>query len=257
MNIKTLVLSCVALACLSAPAWATPTTFFGEDVGDTVNAQQPTTNADKAHDAFFANLSGVGTETFESYPTGTGLPLVISFGTAGSATLEDGRAGGVIESGNDGFGRYPISGTQFLVEDTGSFSATFSKPVSAFGFYGTDIGDFGGQLTLGLTDVMGVTSTLIVPNTIGENGSTNGGNLYFGFFDTRDTYTSISFDNSTTEDVFGFDDFSIGSATQVVPISTAPEPSTWALMILGIGGVGAAFRQARRMGVRLNDALTV
>jgi PEP-CTERM motif-containing protein len=120
-----------------------------------------------------------------------------------------------------------------------SFSLSFTSPISAFGFYGTDIGDFGGQLTLALTGSNGSTS-LIVPHTIGQDGSTSGSDLYFGFYDLANTYTGISFTNNSVTDNFAFDDFSIGSLSQVTPITGGvPEPSTWAMMILGFVGAGA------------------
>jgi hypothetical protein len=85
---------------------------------------------------------------------------------------------------------------------------------------------------------------LSASTSIGSDGSTSGSNLYFGFFDTGDTYTSVSFgNNSGGADVFAFDDFSIGSTEQVTP--SIPEASTWVMMLAGFAGL-ALFAYRRR-----------
>jgi hypothetical protein len=74
----------------------------------------------------------------------------------------------------------------------------------------------------------------------------DGSVLYFGFVTTlaSDTFTGITFNNSTIDDVFGFDDMTIGSLQQVTPPSV-PEPAT--LTLLGIGALGmAGYRWRRR-----------
>jgi hypothetical protein len=57
---------------------------------------------------------------------------------------------------------------------TGDFVVTGSSAVAAFGFWGIDIGDFGGQLTLELRNGATVLDTLTVPNTAGSGGRTDG-----------------------------------------------------------------------------------
>jgi len=234
---RNLLLTTALVGLAALPSYASVVTFFGEDVeksGDPNTATPTNSNAAKA--SFFSNLTGVGTQTFESYAPGTSLPLTIGFMGAGSATLTDPTNTSLIVSGNDGAGRFPISGSNYLETGAGSgFTLTFSSPIAAFGFYGTDVGDFGGALSLGLTDAMGNTSSLNIGNTLGSNGSTSGSVLYFGFYDTTDTYKSITFNNvgSGGVDVFGFDDFSIGSSAQVTP-STSPEPGTYLLMATGL-----------------------
>ncbi len=43
----------------------------------------------------------------------------------------------------------------------------------------------------------------------------------------------------------------------VAPISAAPEPSTWLLMFVGIGGIGLMLRRAKKItGLRLKDAFS-
>ena len=243
--------SCLLLlAALSVPSgslFASPVTFFGQGInqsGDPHTAA--TTNANTAHTAFLSNLSGVQTQTFESYSAGTGLPLTVSFGVAGNATLTDPSGGSAIFSGNDGAGRFPISGSKYLETGAGSgFKITFSTPVSAFGFYGTDVGDFGGVLSLALAGAS--PTTLIVPATTGSGGSTTGSVLYYGFYDTTNSFTSITFNNSGSGgvDVFGFDDFTIGTLQQVTPVAVTPEPTSLLLLSTGIGAI-LSVRRLRR-----------
>jgi hypothetical protein len=52
----------------------------------------------------------------------------------------------------------------------------------------------------------------------------------------------VVFDNST----FGFSSIDFDFVTRDAPISAAPEPAAWALMVLGFGGVGAMIRRQRR-----------
>lgn len=220
---------------MTAPAQAAPVTFFGEDLSNgTVLTAHP--KSDAARNSFFSNLSGVGTETFEGFATGTNAPIVVDFGTAGMATL---TGTGTITSGPTNSNQYPISGTKFF-DTTGTFLLKFSSPVAAFGFYGTDIGDVGASLVLTLTGSNG-TTMLPVPNKV-DNTLADGSALYFGFYDTTNTYSSISFVGAGG-DVFGFDDFSIGSRTQVAP-NPVPEPASVAL--LAAAAAAAALVRRRR-----------
>jgi PEP-CTERM motif len=226
----------IATALAAVLAWgsaqAAPVTFFGEDPNPTGSTPIAHPVSDATQATFLSNLTGVGVEDFDSFANGT-TTIAANFGAAGTATL----TGGAIQNFSSA-GRFAISSPNYYNTDTTSFSINFSNPVAAFGFYGTDIGDFGGQLSLLLTDTMGNTTSLIVPATEGSGGEQpeNGSVLYFGFYDLSTTYTSIAFQNSNTADQFGFDNFTIGSIQQVTP--SAPEPATWAMMLLGFAGLG-------------------
>lgn len=191
-------------------------TFFGEDLGvDRMTALPASPLSDAARTAFLSGLGGVGTEDFESFMAGDTAPLAVQFGMAGTATIQG--TGGILDvpaGTTNGFGRYAVSGTKCW-EATTSFSIDFSTPQAAFGFYGVDIGDFGGQVTVELNYTNGGSEVLVIPNTINGNG---GGILYFGLIidDPMMTFDSVTFGNTAAgTDFFAFDDFTIGTIDQV------------------------------------------
>jgi hypothetical protein len=225
----------VAFAALTLfPSAHATSIFFGEDTGlGDGNGRVAHPNSDTAANNFLSQLVGVGTETFESFATGTTPPFSSTFMGAGTATFTGIGQIANVPSGDNLAGRYPISGNQYF--DTESdFTITFSTEIAAFGFYGVDIGDFGGQTTLTLTHLGGPSTMVTVPNIINGPG---GGVLFFGFIDTDNPFTSVTFgDTAPGVDFFGFDDMTIGSIEQVNP--TPDSGST--LSLLGLAMVGLA-----------------
>ena len=243
---STLAASAFALAMVAAPASAGYLQFFGEDLNSSATVPLAATpNSNAAQTAFLSSLVGVGTETFEGFATNTPAPLLLLFGAAGNATLSGG--GGVISTvapgSTNGFGRYAISGSNFWEVNAGgggNFLVTFTNPVAAFGFFGVDIGDFGGTLTLTLAN--GLSTVVNVPNSVGANGSIDGSVLYFGIIGTTaaDQFTSVAFNTTIGQgDIFAFDNMTIGSLEQV----RIPEPGTLALLGIALAGIGLSRRR--------------
>lgn len=222
----------LALSCLTFGAHAAPTTFYGFDNSGSGNIfTQP--NADAARTSFFTNLTGVGTETFESYSLGTAAPLAINFGSAGTATLSGtGQIAGAPATGSN---QYGIGNSNYWFTNTGDFTINFSSAIAAFGFYAIDIES---QMELILTKSSGGTVTLTPPDA---SANPSGSIFYFGFYDTSETYTSAQFHNPTGGgDFYAFDNMSIGSRSQVNP---TPEPGVLALFGLAFAGLAATRRR--------------
>ena len=218
----------VALALvLAGTASAAPVTTFGEDLA--VGGPAALTNSTAARNAFVASLSGFGTETFEGFMTGANNPA-LGFGGFGTATL----SGGATVRDADLFGAHAFSGRRYVVT-TETLVLTFSGPISAFGFFGSDLNE-AARVGLRLTDIDGEITELTIPHGF---PLVSGANLFFGFSDLTNSYTSIALTTDASgEDSFGFDDIIVGSAG-------VPEPSSWALMILGFGAVGGMVRRRR------------
>jgi hypothetical protein len=111
--------------------------------------------------------------------------------------------------------------------------------VSAFGFFGIDIGDFDGQVTA--TTAGGLNQVFNVGNSLNIEG---GSVLFWGVVDPANTFTSVSFGNTGSgADVFGFDDFTVGTAEQVVDPGPNPVPEPTTVLLLGAGLAAAGLRR--------------
>lgn len=240
----------VMLAAASPAAAQCPvgsTCFFATDVTGSSSTRATNVLSGVARNSFFTNLLGVGTEDFESL-AGQAAPLPLVFPGAGTATLVGG--GSVISqgAGTNGVGRYPTSGRNYFEatsSDAGgsTFAINFAAPVAAFGFYGVDIGEFGSQLTLRFSLVGGGVADWQLPYTAtnGTDTERDGSLLYAGFINTTQ-FTSVQFLGTNSNDVFAFDDMTIGSLQQV---RVTPEPSTYMLLGAGLAGVLAVGRRRR------------
>lgn len=124
--------------------------------------------------------------------------------------------------GPDGFLTNPFGGSgSTITNSTGSSVGTYVDPTGAFSLAGVFLG--GSSAT---PFKIGGSDTVIVPV-----GATE---LFFGIPDAQ------GFNGPS-----GF--YSDNSGAFTVTVSAAPEPGVWLLLLAGVGAVGLALRQAKKM----------
>lgn len=249
MKMKTLAAALAGSAAFGLAANAHAyLSYFGEDLNSSATTPLSSIpNSSGAETSFKSNLVGVGTETFEGQTTGAGSPLALTFPGAGTATLSgSGSVVSVTPGTTNGAGRYSVpsaTSSKYWSVTTGvgvDFTVTFTTDIAAFGFYGIDISDYGGQLTLSFFNGANLVNSLAVPNTVGSGGSTDGSVLFYGLIaqTSAEEFDRVVFSTSGSE-AFAFDDFTIGTRQQV----QIPEPASLALMGLGLAGLAASRRR--------------
>lgn len=129
---------------------------------------------------------------------------------------------------------------------------TFGSDVAAFGFFGIDVGDFGGNLSIELYDATGA---LLVSRSLGTGGlpgDSDGSVLYAGTVaeNTAELFRSVRFISSggTASDTVAFDNLVVADACQARLVTcddggpggtNVPEPATIVLLSAGLFGLGA------------------
>jgi len=179
-----------------------------------------------------------------------GITWTLAGGTAGT---KKGSTSGV-DAAPLGMGSDPTTGTTYMaVQAGGSETATFATPQTSLSIYwGSIDGDIcgGGSSSCGNLNSVSITVdgvTLTGADLIGMDG-VKGLGCQSCAFDNQlvtiaglDPFTSVTF--ATSANAFEF---------SLVP-TPVPEPSTWAMLMLGFAGLGyAAFRRnnQNRMAVR-------
>lgn len=248
-----------ALSVLSSSVFALPadSQIFRAENGSPSGTVTPDVLAARA--AFLSTLDSTAQSFGFERPVnvGTGPTLNVSFtGSAGaiSASLVGNAGQQVVGTSSAGRFNTTSGGSQYWQVDSsanGAFSITFGRSISAFGFYGTDIGDFGGVLSLVLTPWNGGPDETLVVRPQSVNNANSGGLLFFGFSDVNSEYRRVTFLSSgtgTSVDYFGFDDFVVADKGQIRTPTTppgVPEPGSLALVGLALCAAGIA-RRARK-----------
>jgi hypothetical protein len=126
-----------------------------------------------------------------------------------------------------------------------TFSQAVVNPVFAIWSLGQPSIDASFDFTQTPTFIAGGPSAEYGGTAITVDGNTVHGQEANGTVMFQGTFQTISWTNPVFEDWYGFD---VGFQT----VAAVPEPSTWAMMILGFFGIGfMAFRQRKNMTPRL------
>ena len=169
------------------------------------------------------NYEGPGPVTTDGFvwssTNGTGGFQALFGYTGNYAFLENGyRYGGI-----------PMAAVN---SSTDSMTFTFAHPTSAFGGTMNWAPSDGSPVTVVAYDSMGIgLDSLVLSDGNDTNSQTP--SAFYGFIEGSPDIASVVL----TGGVIGIWDIEL--------IQSAPEPATWALMLVGFGGVGSAMRRAR------------
>lgn len=201
------------------PPPSTPTIFFGEHLtpAQAVVVGQP---PQVARTAFMAAATAAEAWDFEGEFGGvvSNLPHAFFAAQAGLTVTATATAVDALEvmeaPGSGRFNTTPAGGIYIVFYD--DMILNFSAGISAFGFYGTDWGDFNGQVKVTFTDMADVETTFDVPHSI---PSTNGALIFWGFTHPGVLYKRVRFfctyavaPGPGAGDFFGVDDIIVGDA---------------------------------------------
>ncbi|MBT9489887.1 MAG: PEP-CTERM sorting domain-containing protein [Rubrivivax sp.] len=177
---------------------------------------------------------------------------MLDLGATISRVTGAGAAGQIANNVIDGTeGRFDTSGDGQWWLTAVSFQIDFDQNISAFGFYGTDFGDFAGSFLMELLLSNGTTKAYDLRDVMAPaNSPTNGWLQFIGVVDdtNSDQISAVRFsitqgsDDPDDWDFLGFDSFVVGD---VATSSDVPEPGSLALVGASLLALAASRRRRK------------
>ncbi len=230
-NSSLVALASILLFSATSAANAGIMTFSGYDPGWSA-APPAGPNSAAAQASFLATPDPADpTESLITFETALPADVTISGGTITNAT-----SGFALFGGNT-----TLSGGYYLSLEGGTATFNFAKPISDFGAYFS-----GMQVDETLTFNDGSPETVTVPGG-GTSINDVGGMAFAGFIDPGASISSITVNavpSCGNCDIIGVDDVYYSYAGSAVP-----EPSSWAMLLIGFAGLGyVGYRASRKSG---------
>ena len=251
---------------------ATAATFAVSFEGEAAGVQNTT-----------ATFSTEGVETFNNLPAQTyPQSITTNFGTSGAGstitgTYTAGDGKGIQINSADQYGGAGGKGNYIVAFPNTPYTLTLTSDIKGgvnyFGYwlsaldkgnFVTFYGDQGQTLfTFNPQDVINAVNLSAKPSLYyGNPNSTykgqDGGEpfIFVNFFDTTGSFSKISFSEINNGGGYESDNHTVGHyetmgqgtvITLTNSVSGVPEPSTWAMLLLGFGGLGlAGYRRSRK-----------
>ena len=183
--------------------------------------------------------------------SGTNYGVVFSSTSLG---LRDSDAGG---TGN--FANEPSPSTVLFFQSGGEATLNFAAGFDlGFSFFYASSNETGGLINVyeGLNGTGNLLASLALPiNGGGCSGDPNGV-PYCNWTNIGVAFSGIarSVDFGGTANQIAFDNITLGSVTAGSGGNAVPEPGTWAMMLVGFGGIGFTLRRRRAHGSLLHTA---
>jgi hypothetical protein len=202
--------------------------------------------------ADYGGGAGAPTVTFDGYFTGQSLSATPGVDCPGAAATAC-----VVGSPTGPLSLDAAAPNTFIVGDGAnptspvlSGSPTFNGPIAVL----FDVDQFGVGFDAGFFDAVGSTGITAFARDgtlLGTVSNTGLGIEFLGLVSTDVGIAGVFLDLVGTEPAgFAIDNLRFGLRGDVV-IPTIPEPSTWAMMLLGFGAVGGFLRNRRRLNAAL------